>query len=399
MTPAARLQAAIELLDEIIIAARDSGAAGDIIAQRFFSARRYAGSKDRRAIRALTWQALRAFGDRPPSGRAAMLSLADGDEDLSALFDGSPYGAAVPSDAELAVLPTTENLLPKVLTGKCYPQLNDAGEIAALLERAPLDVRINRERAEGLELPAGEPLPMPLDGISLPPDTDIQQHPTFLSGAIEVQDAGSQWLAQACLAQSGQRIVDLCAGAGGKTLALAAAIKNKGTVLACDVDRRRLSQLAPRAARAGATSISECLLNAGKELEALQDWRARADCVLVDAPCSGSGTWRRNPEARWRLTDARLGRLREMQSRLLQIGAELVAPGGALVYAVCALTRAEGEDMVQQFLANNRIWQPVDIHKAGIWPVQVGRSVGAGTILTPRHDQTDGFYCARLVRR
>jgi 16S rRNA (cytosine967-C5)-methyltransferase len=208
------------------------------------------------------------------------------------------------------------------------------------------------------------------------------------SGLVEVQDEGSQLIALACDPQPGRRILDLCAGAGGKALALAAAAP-EATILATDSNRSRLSKLPPRAERAGA-AIETRLLNSPRELTELEDWRGAADLVLVDAPCSGSGTWRRNPEGRWRLTPERLDRLVSAQERLLDIAAELVRPGGALVYAVCSLLTREGAGQVATFLGRGSDWAVQDVPGVG------GRSDGAGRLLTPRHDATDGFFIARL---
>ncbi|MFM6853823.1 MAG: RsmB/NOP family class I SAM-dependent RNA methyltransferase, partial [Sphingopyxis sp.] len=210
--------------------------------------------------------------------------------------------------------------------------------------------------------------------------------------------------------------------AGGKTLALAALMAADaagagdgaavggaavdgavdgaaGHIIAADTDRRRLQQLPPRAERAGAAMVDICLLNPMQEHVALTPWMGRADVVLVDAPCSGTGTWRRNPEGRWRLTPPRYDRLRAEQSRLLDVAAKLVAPGGALVYAVCAITRGEGEEQVANFLARQgRGWRSVDAMATAGAPHGVGRSAGAGHVLTPLHDGTDGFFIARIER-
>lgn len=405
MNPAARVQTAIELLDAIIIAARDGGAAADTIATRFFKERRYAGSGDRRAIRELTWRAIRRFGKVPVSGRSAIIALAEKDADLAALFNGEGRGPApIAADEPRA----TGGDMPKWLAPHLDP-LIDASEAQALLERAPLDLRINRFRAaelvaEGVALPEGEPLPAPLDGMRFAPDTNLLDHPAMQLGAIEVQDAGSQWIAHACQAQPGMTVVDLCAGAGGKTLALATAMAGEdcdvdGRLIACDTDRRRLQQLPPRAERAGVERIEARLLDPKREWEALEDIENAADVVLVDAPCSGSGTWRRNPDGRWRLTPQRLAVLVAQQALLLDLAAKLVAPGGALVYAVCAITREEGEAQVASFLARHAGWtaQPAFDDAAGA--ALPGRASGAGRLLTPAHDATDGFFIARLKAR
>jgi 16S rRNA (cytosine967-C5)-methyltransferase len=227
-------------------------------------------------------------------------------------------------------------------------------------------------------------------GIRLPKDSRIDDHPAFEAGLIEVQDEGSQLIARACHPKGSEQIVDLCAGAGGKSLALAAAAP-AATILATDSNKARLSKLAPRARRAGA-GIETLLLSPPDELEQLADWREEADIVLVDAPCSGSGTWRRNPEGRWRITPERLDRLVALQQRLLEIGAELVKPGGRLVYAVCSLLSREGAGQIARFLDHRSSWIREET------PIAGGRLDGAGRLLTPGHDRTDGFFVARLRR-
>jgi len=235
-----------------------------------------------------------------------------------------------------------------------------------------------------------QPTPLSPWGIRLPPDSRIDGHAAFAKGLVEVQDEGSQLIALACDAKPGERILDLCAGAGGKSLALAAAAPG-ATILATDSNRARLSKLAPRAERAAA-KIETRLLNPPNELQELSDWRAQADLVLVDAPCSGSGTWRRNPEGRWRLSPERLDRLVNLQNRLLEIAADLVRPGGRIVYAVCSLLSREGAGQIEGFLSRRSSW----IVEAT--PIAAGRLDGAGRLLTPGHDATDGFFVARLVR-
>lgn len=389
MTPAARLQAAIEVLDEVIASARDNGPPADTIVTRYFKARRYAGSKDRRAVRELVFRAIRRTAERPNSGRAAALGLTEDDAELLTLF-GEPRGPEPRHEREAAA---PAAILPDWLKTQLSPFASE-DEWPALLERAPLDVRANVARTSREQLlpqfEGAEPTPLSPWGIRLPPDSRIDEHPAFAGGLVEVQDEGSQLIALACQARDGDCILDLCAGAGGKSLALAAAAPG-ATILATDSDRARLSKLAPRAARAGAT-IETRLLNPPRELYELADWREAADLVLVDAPCSGSGTWRRNPEGRWRLTPERLDRVVALQQRLLDIAAELVKPGGHLVYAVCSLLSREGAGQIGRFLERRSSWISEDTG------IAAGRLDGAGRLLTPGHDRTDGFFVARLRR-
>ena len=389
MTPAARLQAAIEILDLVIESARSDGPPADALVTRYFKIRRYAGSKDRRAVRELAFRAIRRTAERPADGRSAILGLAKDDPALLDLFD-EPRGPQPPSEGETA---SPAGMVPEWLRPELSPLLKES-EWPALLERAPLDLRVNSARAtrEAMlgEFPDARPTPLSPWGARLPPDRRVDDSAAYRDGLVEVQDEGSQLIALACAPQAGQRIVDLCAGAGGKSLAIAAAAPG-ATILATDANRMRLSKLPPRAERAGA-AIEVRLLNPPHELEELDDWRGTADVMLVDAPCSGSGTWRRNPESRWRLTPERLNRLVAAQARLLDIAAELVRPGGALVYAVCSILTREGADQVKRFLGRRSDWSVQDAVP------DAGRPDGSGRLLTPGHDGTDGFFIARLVK-
>lgn len=389
MTPAARVQAAIDLLDLIIGAARDGGPAADTLIARYFKERRYAGSRDRRAVRDLVYDAIRRAAERPENGRAAMVGLAREQAELAALFDGSTHGPAPIEDAEPGAV---RGDVPAWLA----PLFAAPVEQDALLGRAPVDLRVNRlltDRAQVVPLlPEAVALPGLPDALRLPEGAPVEQSEAWKGGLVEVQDAGSQLIAAGCAAEPGMTVIDLCAGAGGKTLALAAAMEGKGNLIAADTIRSRIARLSPRAERARAGFIQTLLLDQGHEARALADLAGQADVVLVDAPCSGTGTWRRNPEARWRLTPARLDRLVAEQARILDFAAPLLAAGGALVYATCALTDREGRDQVDAFLTRHAGWEAERL------TLSLGRPHGAGILLTPGHDGTDGFFFARLRR-
>ena len=392
MTPAARVQSAIDLLDAVIAAARREGASAERVAADWLKTRRFIGSKDRRAIRDLAWSAIRLCGEVPETGRAAILALAAGDPALAALFDGSNYGPAPILDGEPVA---TAGLAPAWLVELLSAAGITAEQGAGLLGRAPLDLRANRLKTTRDALRAGLPITAETTqaayALRLPGGTPVESWPQFAEGLFEVQDTGSQLTCAALDVRPGEAVVDLCAGAGGKTLALAAAMGGEGRLLACDIDRARLSRLAPRAARAGA-SVETQLLDPGREAAALSDWQGRADAVMVDAPCSGTGTWRRGPEARWRLTPQGLARYARTQADVLRIGAGLVRPGGRLTYVVCSLLDAEGPDVVAAFLAANPGWH------AALPDVGAGTPRGAGLRLTPWDDSTDGFFFATLHR-
>ncbi len=389
MIPASRTQAAIEILDQVIASAEADGAPADALVQRYFKTRRYAGSKDRRAVRELVFRVIRAIGERPASGRSAMLALVAADGELAATFDGSAHGPSAIGDGEqVAEL----GLLPHWIEAELSP-LVTPDEWSALLDRAPLDLRVNAARSRrdvmAAHFPGAKPTLLSPWGLRLPADSQVSTDPAFIDGRVEVQDEGSQMIALACAVAEGMTIVDLCAGAGGKALALAA-VAPGARIVATDTNRQRLSQIQSRGARAGAV-VETRLLDGGRESEQLADLAGLADAVLVDAPCSGSGTWRRNPEGRWRLTSERLERVVALQSRLMDLAVPLVRPGGALIYATCSILTAEGAAQAENFLGRHSSWVRQDVGIVG------GRDDGAGRLLTPAHDVTDGFFVARFT--
>ncbi|TRD12476.1 RsmB/NOP family class I SAM-dependent RNA methyltransferase [Erythrobacter insulae] len=391
MTPAARVQAAIELLDMVIDGARNQGAPADRLIAAYFKQRRYAGSKDRRAVRDLVYRAIRYCGPIPRTGRAAMLALAQADEEIAALFDGSTHGPpAIGKNEKPAIAGTAPDWLVRELD-----QSGVSGEVAAaMLGRASLDVRVNTLKADrdGLDLPEpAEKLEAP-NALRLAAGTNVDQWDEYRDGKIEVQDHGSQMACIAANARGGETVIDLCAGAGGKTLSLAAAMGNMGELIACDTDRGRLSKLTPRANRAGAGMIQTRLLDPKSELEALEDYAEAADLVLVDAPCSGTGTWRRKPEGKWRLTAKTLDAYARLQDELLEIAAKLTKPGGRIAFVTCSLLDSEGTDRIAAFLERNEGFS------AEAPTVPLGNPHGLGIRLDPLRHGTDGFFVA-IVRR
>lgn len=397
MTPAARVQAAIDCLDQICTAARDGGAAADTLIARYFSTRRYAGSKDRRAVRDMIYDVIRAIGTCPRSGRAAMIGYASAHApDLLAEFGSEAMHAprALDDDEDAS----DSSLAPDWLLTRLRARFGSSTpqEVRALLARAPLDVRVNRlltsRDALLAEIEGLQPCRYAADGVRTTLPLAVERHPAFHAGLIEVQDEGSQLAASACAAQPGMKVIDLCAGAGGKTLALAAAMDNTGHIIASDTDRGRLDRMVLRCERARATMVERRLLNPYREADSLADLTGKADLVLIDAPCSGTGTWRRNPEARWRLTPQRLDKLVFEQRRLLDIGAATVKSGGALVYVVCSLLPDEAEAQISRFLQLNPEWSPAP------FSIATEKTSVTSTVLTPHRHGCDGFFIAKLVR-
>lgn len=391
MTPSARLQAAIELLDEIIIAARDDGASADAIIRRYFKTRRYAGSKDRRAVREHVYTAIRRFGDRPENGRNAIVGLLGDRPELGGLFDSSEHGPAELSNDEKA---TTGPEIPEWLVPKFADPI-DTEEQYALLGRAELHIRTKPGSLESLNITGRFPEAKALvldNSYELPNGTRVENSQLYRDGLIEIQDLGSQAIVAAGNQSNPKAVLDLCAGAGGKALGLAARLPKDAKIIASDTDRNRLSRLKPRMERLGHSGIETILLQPNREMDSLEHLKGAFDLVVVDAPCSGTGTWRRNPELRWRMTPKRLQKTVDLQQRLLQLGSEFVVEGGRLIFAVCSLLNEEGANQIEGFLQSQSDWRDIEVD------LPLGRPYRKGTLLSPYHDGTDGFYFSCLEK-
>ncbi|MFC0282768.1 RsmB/NOP family class I SAM-dependent RNA methyltransferase [Camelimonas abortus] len=433
MTPAARVNAAIDVLAELESSRRP---APDVL-RDWGRARRYAGSRDRAAVATLVYDCLRrrlsaAFvmdSDSPRAVVAGMLAVARGmDADaVAALFSGERHAPAPLTQAERAAIAGARGRLaaaplhvrgdfPEWLAGEILRAFGDETavlcEMQALCERAPVDIRVNTLKADpatvlerlawmgaqpGRRAPAAIRLPPPPDGQG----QSLQADEGFVRGWFEVQDQGSQLAALYTGAAPGETVVDLCAGAGGKTLALAAMMRNEGRLLATDVDPRRLAALYPRLDRAGVTCV-EARPPRGRWRpggpEPLADVTGAADLVLVDAPCTGTGTWRRNPDAKWRLRPGALAERRREQEAALERAAPLVRPGGRLVYVTCSVLPQENDDAVAGFLARHPEFVADALADAGVGRPGHERPHGA-LQLTPARSGVDGFYVASLRRR
>lgn len=391
MRPAARLQAAIELLDEIIVAARDDGASADTIIKKYFKTRRYAGSKDRRAIRDHVYSVIRRFGDRPESGRSAMLGLVSTNNDIRELFDGSTHGPAVVDCTETG---DSGPFIPDWIKPRFAKMVNET-EQEALLDRAELHIRTRPGEEDNPKvkelLTDARPLPL-ANAFALPNGSRVEDTQAYRNGLIEIQDLGSQAIVSAGAQQKPAMILDLCAGAGGKTMGLAAQLPKSTRIIGSDTNRSRLSRMKPRIERVGADNIETILLQPNREMESLEHLKGACDLVVVDAPCSGTGTWRRNPELRWRMTPKRLKKTIELQQRLLQLGSEFVADGGKLLFAVCSLLEDEGPHQIEDFLQSQPNWRDIEVD------LPLGRPYRKGIILSPYHDGTDGFYFSCLEK-
>lgn len=424
MIPAARYAAAIEVLADIFSRHRP---ASEALAD-WGKAHRFAGSGDRNAIGTIVFDCLRkrsslAWRIGSDTPRALALSAcafeAASPQEAARLFNGDKFAPAALTAQEQAALAAPRSLAeaPAPVRGD-YPAWLDAslarvyGEsradyAAALAERAPVDLRVNTLKTDRARMlaqfepygatpgglsPTAIRLPAPKGSARSP---HIESDAAYQKGQVEIQDEGSQVAALLSGARPGEQIADLCAGGGGKTLALAAMMENRGQLYAWDQDRHRLKPIHQRLDRAGVRNVQ---VLAPGDREALAPLIGRLDRVVLDVPCTGTGTWRRKPDAKWRLKEAALaGRERE-QEAIIAFGASLLRPGGELVYITCSFLAEENEDRIEAFLLSEtgRAFTPVDL--APRWKTLFGgeRENGHGKLgsvrLTTLGDKTDSFF-------
>jgi 16S rRNA (cytosine967-C5)-methyltransferase len=430
MTPAARISAAIEVLADIEARRRP---AADALKDWGLS-HRFAGSKDRAAIASLAYDALRRkasagwiMGETTPRAiMLGMLRLQRGMEPdaIAALCSGERFAPEPLTADERARLENAKlEGAPASVAGD-FPDWIEPSlqrffgedlvpEMQSLTTRAPLDLRVNtltvaaREEAHDA-LPHLGAVETPLSplGLRIAPSEDgrgpaVQSEPEFLKGWIEIQDEGSQLVSLLSGVRPGEQVVDLCAGGGGKTLALAAQMDNHGQIYATDNDARRLAPIHHRLARAGVRNVQVRTPRA--RADAVTDLDGKIDCVLVDAPCTGVGTWRRNPDAKWRLRPGSLETRRREQEAVLDRAARLVKPGGRIVYITCSILPEENDDALSAFMERHDGYTPMTIDRvleqAGLGHLRnVVRPTAHGLQLTPHRTGTDGFYAAILVR-
>lgn len=433
MTPGARAQAAIEILEAM---ARSRAPAAAAI-KEWSAASRFAGAKDRSAVSALVYDALRkrrslAFAMDDEGPRALVLAVLrwvwglSGDE-IAASCDGERHNAPPPDAGESARLaletpwadapPDVAADIPEFLWPQFEAQFGAAAvaEGQALAARAPTDLRVNmlkRQRDQALnDLSFLHPKPAVFSPVGVriaPPQRGerapaVEAEPAHAKGWIEVQDEGSQLAALLTGARPGMQAADLCAGAGGKTLVLAALMENKGQIFAYDIDHQRLAKAPPRLQRAGVRNVQILDPRADRPLERLAD---SMDLVLIDAPCSGSGTWRKRPDAKWRLAPDQLTQRQRDQGEALALGAPLVKPGGRLAFVTCSVLPSENQERLEAFLAAHPQFAPVPFERlataalgeAGRTLVKASYPAGPGRLLTPAKTGTDGFFIGVMER-
>ena len=430
MTPSARLSAAIEVFAEIEARRRP---AADALKDWGLS-HRFAGSGDRAAIAGLVYDALRRkssaawlMGEATP--RATLLGMLRRERRLdaqaiAALCGGSRHAPSSLTEKETGALasgaltgapPYVEGDYPEWLDSHLQRAFGDerAAEGAALASRAPLDLRVNAlatERDEALAKlehlnptpTRWSPLGMRIRLAAEAKSPAIHAEPIFLKGQIEIQDEGSQLAALLADAKAGEQVVDLCAGAGGKTLALAAAMDNRGQIYATDLDKRRLAPIHARLERAGARNV-QVRTPTGRGADVLADLTGRADLVMIDAPCTGTGAWRRNPDAKWRIRPGALAERIKEQQAVLERAATLAKAGGRIAYATCSVLAEENNDQVGAFLTRHpdfSVEKPPEVAKVlGERAYLFARAAlisDEGLLMTPRRTDTDGFFVSVL---
>jgi 16S rRNA (cytosine967-C5)-methyltransferase len=434
MTPSARLSAAIEVLAEIEARRRP---AADALKDWGLS-HRFAGSGDRAAIAGLVYDALRRkssaawlMGETTP--RATLLGMLhrerglDG-EAIAALCNAGRHAPSPLTEAEAAALAAGSLTGAPAYVEGDYPEWLDtqlarvfgderAAEGAALASRAPLDLRVNTlavERDEALaklqHLDAAptrwSPIGIRIRLAAEAKSPAIHAEPIFLKGQIEIQDEGSQLAALLADAKPGEQVVDLCAGAGGKTLALAAAMDNRGQIYATDLDKRRLAPIHARLERAGARNVQVRTPIGRGASDVLAGLTGRADLVMIDAPCTGTGAWRRNPDAKWRIRPGALAERLKEQQAVLERAATLAKPGGRIAYVTCSILAEENNDQVSAFATRHpdfSVEKPADVAKGlgerGYLFARAALISGEGLLMTPRRTDTDGFFVSVLRRQ
>jgi len=428
-----RLGGILQAASEILAKAKITEQPITAILRDWAITHRFAGAKDRAFIGNIVYDALRRrdslsykMGDNKPQTLAYAALLAQSGYSIAALerlLAGDTYAPPPLSPGQKQawnsrVLSAAPAAVQADMPAWCAASLAQGlgadwvAEGQALAGRAPLDLRVNRLKAERQQVQeelaafAAAPLALTPWGLRLAAPAgagrfpNIQAGAAFQQGWFEVQDCGSQMAALLCAARPGEQVLDYCAGGGGKTLALAAEMKNSGQIYAYDRDKARLKPIFARLSRAGVRNVQ-----VQAELPALAALAGRMDCVLLDAPCSGSGTWRRAPETKWRLTPEILAQKQAEQQQVLAAGAAFVRPGGRLVYVTCSLLPEENDAQIEGFLSRHG-----DFHLADMparWAAAAGGSGEAaplphftpfGLLLSPKQTATDGFFVAVLEK-
>lgn len=427
MKPASRINATIEILGS----EHRNRVPMDKVVGDYMRTRRYIGSKDRSDVAERVYNIVRAHArlgwwleqnkaiDTPRTRVIAWLALGEQADEkrIADLFDGSKYAPEPLSENEQKLAQSLQgktlehNDMAEAVRAECPPEYEPGlrtlfgddflAEMQAMQENAPLDIRVNiftadKEKVsgslakDGVEVEETKYCPW---ALRCKDKAYLSKTKAFNKGWIAIQDEGSQLIAWLCNAEPGMQVLDFCAGGGGKTLALAAAMQRKGRIVATDNDPRRLEQGRRRYKKAGIADIVEVRpLSEDRHRKWLKRQKGTFDIVLVDAPCTGSGTWRRNPDTRWSYIGPSMEELVEIQAEILEKAMRAVKPGGKLVYATCSLFTEENEAQIEKFLQNNTDFELI--------PLDENLNIGAPYMrLTPHRHGTDAFFTAILQRK
>ncbi len=411
MTPAGQLHSVIELVETILSLNKKPA---DAVMQSYFRNRRYIGSSDRRTIGDSVYSVLRNY-----QGIKAALAISsarllvfghyilDKEQTIDDIQElcGEGYGPSELSYEELQILGELKPYDPFAIPKWLEEHLNGKELIKSLHDQAPMDIRINSLKnnrdailtllkLEGFDVIATPISPL---GIRFGKRQPLNTHELWEDGTLEVQDEASQVVSLLCDAQPGMQVLDYCAGAGGKSLSLAATMQNKGNLILSDIHPHRLQRAKERLRRAGVTSYQ--LKDIAKDNSWFKRQHNRFDRVLVDAPCTGTGTWRRNPDLKNRLTPTDLEELTQLQQKILEQALQFVKPGGQLIYVTCSVLDAENDSQVNWLLEKYPEFKSIPVSDVWNKTLKVPCPFTAGTAqFKPSIHGTDGFFVSIFER-
>ena len=413
MLPSATIEAVIDLTAQVSTSLKESGPAADVLTRKYFSMRRYAGSKDRRRVTSLLYDIIRRWGylyeiSNGIARRMVLAELALSDDDPKVYFTGENHAPDLITAEEILFV---ENLQPEKLEHHRlnYPKwleedLKDrfgekfTQEMVALNERAPLTLRIARNAEKIISFLSEKEIGYERglhanSAIILHEQQQIRDWPIYRNGLVEIQDEAAQLAVKYVELKPGQQVMDLCAGAGGKSLAAAGYMKNKGQIYACDISENRLKELKVRAKRSKHHIFQSYVLTEKNRVAKLDEFKGKMDRVILDVPCTGTGTWRRNPENRWRISQEKVNNYVKIQWDLLEEAWDAVKVGGRVAYMTCSILEAENEEQIKRFLLKHNSSVLIPIKKNGIEKL-------SGTLqLSPFSRGTDGFFVAILEKK
>ena len=413
MLPSATIEAVIHLTAQVSTSLKENGPAADVLTRKYFSLRRYAGSKDRRRVTNLLYDIIRRWGylyeiSDGFARRMVLAELALSGDDPKVYFTGERHAPDLITAEEILFV---ENVEPEKLEHHRlnYPKWLDASlkdrfgdkftqEMVALNERAPLTLRIARNAEKIIAFLSEKEIGYERglhanSAIILNEQQQIRDWPIYRSGLVEIQDEAAQLAVKYVELKPGQQVMDLCAGAGGKALAAAGYMKNKGQIYACDISENRLKELKIRAKRSKHHIFQSYVLTEKNRVAKLDEFKGKMDRVILDVPCTGTGTWRRNPESRWRISQEKVNNYVKVQRALLEEAWDAVKVGGRIAYMTCSILKAENEEQIERFLLNHATSVLVPIKKNGIEQL-------SGTLqLSPFSRGTDGFFVAILEKK